>query len=387
MKVCDVLVIGGGVTGCAAAYHLARLGADVVLCERFDLNTQASGRNAGSLHGQIPHASFVERGEDWGRGFLPTLRLLSESLKIWRDLSDELGTDLEVSLCGGLLVAETATQMADIERKVALERSVGVESEMLDAADLQRIAPYAAPTLVGAQLCLTEGKANPLLVAPAFAASAREMGARVLTDTEVVDVQRVEHGYEAATPTGAIAAKRIVFASGDFVNDHTQVWSAAPLTVTHEALQVSATEPVAPILNHLVYFAGGKLTLKQAKAGSLLIGGGWPADAAPDRWSSRVNPTSLSGNMEVALRVMPALANVRVIRSWSGFAPVTPDLAPIIGRVGPGLVVGLVPHFGLTAGPLVGLILAQLALELPTATDVGMFAPDLSLVDPTKSDR
>ena len=119
-RTCDVLVIGGGVTGCSTAWHLAGYGADVLLLEQFDLNTQASGRNAGSLHGQIQHTSFLEFGEDWAHGFLPALRFLADSLEMWRDLSDVLGTDLEVSLNGGLLIAETSQQMRDIERKVAI---------------------------------------------------------------------------------------------------------------------------------------------------------------------------------------------------------------------------------------------------------------------------
>ena len=139
---CDVLVIGGGITGCSTAWHLAGYGAEVVVLEQFDLNTQASGRNAGSLHGQIQHSSFLEFGEEWAHGFLPALLFLSESLEMWKTLSEVLDTDLEVSLNGGLLVAETDAQMRDIERKVAIERSAGVESDMLGPADLRRYAPY-----------------------------------------------------------------------------------------------------------------------------------------------------------------------------------------------------------------------------------------------------
>ena len=69
----DVLIIGGGLAGCATAYYLAKDGVAVILIERGDLNAKASGANAGSIHVQIPHTEFVDLGEDWARSFAPTL--------------------------------------------------------------------------------------------------------------------------------------------------------------------------------------------------------------------------------------------------------------------------------------------------------------------------
>jgi len=141
--------------------------------------------------------------------------------------------------------------------------------------------------------------------------------------------------------------------------------------------QVGATEPMAPMVHHLVYYAGGQLTFKQAKAGTLLIGGGWSSDIDPSTGVTRVNPANLVANMRVALRVVPSLAGVRLIRTWSGAGLATPDLSPIIARLGPpGLVVGVYPHMGLTAGPLLGRVLAQLALDRPPEVDLTPFAPD-----------
>src|SRR5579885_851777 len=139
---CEVLVIGGGLAGAATAYYLAREGVDVLLLERFDLNTQASGSNAGSLHGQIPVADFLAEGEAWARNFAPALPLMRESIRLWRGLEAELGADLEVSVEGGILAAETASQMRDIGAKAAIERAAGIETELVSAADLRRLAPY-----------------------------------------------------------------------------------------------------------------------------------------------------------------------------------------------------------------------------------------------------
>ena len=370
------MVVGGGITGCSAAWHLANSGADVILLEQHDLNTQASGRNAGSLHGQIQHAPFVERGPDWARGFLPSLRFLADSLAIWSSLGDVLQADLEVSLNGGLLVAETDGQLADIERKVAIEREAEIESEILDAADLQKLAPYISEEMVGAQLCIVEGKANPLLAAPAFAASAKKMGARIETNRRVDKVERDGTRFDVTVDGMRIKADRLVIAAGNDINRFSNLWGAR-LPIEDEPIQVGATEPIAPLVHHLVYFAGDKLTFKQACAGTLLIGGGWPADVDSHSGRTRVNPSSLSSNMEVALRVVPALSGVQLIRTWAGVGLATPDLAPIVGSLGVrGLTVGVYPHMGLTAGPLMGNVLSDIALDRNPSFDVSPFDPD-----------
>ena len=373
----DVLVIGGGITGCSAAWHLAGYGATVLLLEEFDLNTRASGRNAGSLHGQIQIDQFEARGEQWARRFLPALRFLVDSQDMWRSLGAELGADLEVSLNGGLLIAETPEQMRIIERKVAVERSAGVDSHLLGPADLQRTAPYVSDSMAGAQLCLREGKANPMAAAPAFARAAAERGAVVRINTPVTSLEWEKGPFTAVTASGRAAADRVVLAAGNSVNRFSHLWGGRPIPVFDEPAQAAATEPLAPLVHHLVYYAGGRLTFKQAKAGNLLIGGGWEADVDPVSGRPRVNPRNLAANMRTALEVAPSLAGVRLIRTWAGTGLGTPDLIPIAASPGPpGLVLGVYPHLGLTAGPLLGKVLARLALGLPSEIDLAPFALD-----------
>src|SRR5262245_19048412 len=127
----DILVVGGGIAGCAVAYFLSRQGADVTLIEQRDINSLASGSNAGSLHAQIPHEPFLLEGEGWARRFAPVVPLLVESIALWKALSEELDVDLEVSTPGGLLVAETGGEMRDIRRKAAIERATGLDIHLL----------------------------------------------------------------------------------------------------------------------------------------------------------------------------------------------------------------------------------------------------------------
>jgi glycine/D-amino acid oxidase-like deaminating enzyme len=369
-----VLIVGGGITGTATAFRLAQAGADVVLVERHDLNTQGSGYNAGSLHAQLQHEPFLERGEAWARAYAPATAFLAESTALWLTLGDELGTDLEVAILGGILVAENDAQMRDIERKVRIERTQGLDVEMLSASDLQRIAPYVSERMVGGELCRSEGKANPLLATPALARAARQHGARLLLRTELRGLERVGDRFTARTSAGEIDAGRVVSCGGTDAGDVTRLLGI-DLPVVGHAIQASVTEPVEPLVTHLLYFAGDMLTLKQARVGSLLIGGGWPARRSASG-QPVVDPASLRANLALAESVVPALSEARLLRTWAGFVNGVDDWLPIIGEIEsvPGLYVGVFPFMGFTAGPLMGRVLADLVLDR-SARDLSAFSP------------
>ena len=145
-----------------------------------------------------------------------------------------------------------------------------------------------------------------------------------------------------------------------------------------EAIQLSVTEPVERFIPHLVYFAGAALTFKQSKTGTLLIGGGWPAHQPTPEGPVSVDARSLRENLKVAQTVVPSIGKVRLIRTWAGIARQTPDLMPIIGKVSDRgrVVVGLFPHMGFTAGPLLGKTLSDLVLGQPSDRDLSPFSPD-----------
>ena len=157
----DVAVIGGGVLGCSVAYYLARQGVDVVLAEKDDINTHASGRNAGTLHAQLQQSQARNTDPAWTRSFDETLPLYLEAGRTWQQLSQELDCDIELRFCGGLMVADTDEDLRFLERKVRRERARGLESTMLTRGELRDLAPYLTERLAGAEFCPHEGKLNP----------------------------------------------------------------------------------------------------------------------------------------------------------------------------------------------------------------------------------
>lgn len=370
----DAIVIGGGIAGCATAYYLARDGVDVLLVEAAELNTFASGSNAGSLHAQIPHEPFVEKGEDWAHAFAPALRLFTASLNLWRTLEAELDADLEIAFGGGLLTASDQNQMRQIERKASIERAAGLEIELLDRDSLHELAPYMSERMIGGAFCAIEGKANPLIAAPAFAAAAQRKGAEIRRHEAVLAVVREGESYSVVTCRGSYSAGCVIDAAG-VETGSVAAQLGAKLAIEAFPIQVSVTEPAEKFLPHLVYFAREKLTMKQTRLGTILIGGGWPA-----RLDARGRPTSdphtLARNLAVALEVVPAIGSLNLIRTWAAFVNGTEDWMPIIGELpgAPGFFINYVPWMGFTAGPAAARITASLAQRKPPPFDFDIAA-------------
>jgi sarcosine oxidase subunit beta len=367
----DVLVVGGGLAGCSLAYFLAKEGVDVIVIERHALNKMASGSNAGSLHCQIPNTEFLENGENWVRGFAPVLKLMKKSICLWETLEKELNADFEISKSGGLLIAETEDQMHDIERKAKFERQQGIEMEILCRDDLLKMAPYVSDKMLGAAYCPDEGKANPHKATPAIAAAAGSYGARIYNHTSVDAIEPVGDGFQIKTSMGNISARRVVNAAGAQAADIAGMLGIK-LDIAGFPIQVNVTEPAPPLVKHLLYFAGDRLTLKQARSGGFLIGGGWPSTINRQTGQLSVNPQSVRKNMHAALSLIPSLFDVRLLRTWPAIVNGTKDWKPLLGEVPgvKGFYMNMFPWMGFTAGPMSARIVADLILGRQSSMDM-----------------
>ena len=261
----EVLIIGGGITGCALAYFLAKAGAKAILIERHDLNTQASGSNAGSIHAQMDHAFFAAGREGEAEKHVPMTLVLMAAIEFWKAIEKELEADFELDVIGGLLVADKPEHMGNIERKVAFERRLGLPVELLSAGDVRRIAPYVSDTMIGGALCPIEGEANALVVAPIFAAAAARHGATLMTGTELLALAKLGSSFVAETSRGRIEARRVVNCAGAAAGAVGRL-AGIELPIRGEPIQVNVTEPAAPLVRHLVHYAGRQADLEAEPA-------------------------------------------------------------------------------------------------------------------------
>ncbi|MDQ3809249.1 MAG: FAD-binding oxidoreductase [Chloroflexota bacterium] len=378
----DVVIIGGGILGCATAYYLAARGLDVLLVERGALNREASGTNAGSLHIQIHGAHFrlqyleSPRAQERQAFFAECNRLFVEAARVWSGLERELEADLGLRFEGGLMVAETAAELEILRAKVAYENSVGLPTRLLGTREMLQYEPCLSSELLGASYCASEGFANPLLVAPTFMRRAQRHGARLSLHTRVEGIEPAgQRQFLLTTSRGQILARRVVVAAGAQTR-HIGRLVGLDLPVLVHPIQVMATEPRPPMLRQLIQHGGTRpLSLRQTQYGTFVIGGGWPASEIAGRSRLTVERASLAANAAVAMEVMPPLREVRIVRSWAGMTS-TVGRKNRVGLLGQAPQLGqffvlVASGLGFTLGPVLGRLMAELVAEgatsLPTA--------------------
>lgn len=381
----DTVVIGGGLLGTATAWMIARDGGRVLLVERDQINQHASGSNAGSLHFQLEYR-MIDRGVEGAKTAAEAMPLHLEAAKLWFELPELTGESIEVKQTGGLMIAETSDQVALLEKKTEIERAWGLDNRVIDRTEIDRIAPYLSQSVIAAAYCPLEGKADARTVGPAIARAAMKAGAEIRTRTEVTSLTRDgTHwcvGLSADGRSEEMTAETIVIAAGVWTTRIGKMMGAHLPTIPL-ALMMTVTRKVPKLIPHLVQHAGGRLSLKQSLDGNVLIGGGWPArlirdeNGEPDfSIKPELLPSSLSGNADMAIRVLPELASVPAIRSWVGTTTVTEDQLPLVGAV-PEMPGAFVATGGsaFTLGLSFAQVLATLVAGRTSDTDLSNFDP------------
>jgi glycine/D-amino acid oxidase-like deaminating enzyme len=381
----DVVVLGGGLVGCAAAYYLARRGASVRLVERGDLNREASGRNAGSLHFQLEYR-LIRYGDELASQFAQIIPLSLVAIEDWRGLEAELQADLEVGMHGGLIVAESDAEVALLEKRQALQEKWGLESLLLSASEVRRIAPYLSESVIAAGYFPHEGHANPRLVAPAFVRRAEALGASIQSQTRVTALLRdgaewLVTTVDRAGRTQDVSAGAVLNAAGAWAGEIGAL-AHLHLPIFAVPLSMNVIERAAPLIPHLVQHASQRLTLKQVAAGNILVGGGWPGRFAREgsamTTQRRAEPVveNVMTNLSLAARLVPAMGGLHLLRSWTGITGITTDQMPLLGEVpeAPGFFVAA-GGAAFTHGPTYARLISESMLEGRSSASIDLYSP------------
>lgn len=355
----DVVVIGAGITGLSAALHLARAGRDVVVLDRGDVWGEASGANAGTLSLQIKHPHVME--------------LMEMSLDLWQQ--EAAFSDWEVTQSGGLRVALSSREVGMLRTSVALQRRRGFDVEFLEGRALADHAPWLGGAVLAASACSRDAYSIPLSVGPRLMKSATDIGARLVGHAEVRAIDSGD-GCRLATPAGTIRCDILVIAAGAWSGRVAAMLGVAlPLMVDVNMLTI--TEPAQPVLDRVVTHMGGVLTLKQYANGTCMIGGGWQGRGSLENGEKDIDHVRLLHNLNLAVRVVPALRNLGIQRCWSGFESVAPDALPVLGRL-PGhrdVLVATGARGGYSLGPALGRAVAEMATTGTASVRAESFDP------------
>ena len=363
-------VVGGGIVGLCLSWFLAEAGDDVLCLD--DGRHAGSTANAGSLHVQM-QSRFIRLYPDLAPGVEADLPLYVSAVRHWQALAQRLGTDIGIHQTGGLMVAETAEQMAFLDAKCRREAALGLDVRMLDRPALDRLAPYLGPAVIGAEWCGHEGKLNPLLANAAISARARAAGAVLATGCTVRRIEKDHGRYRLDTANGVVQSVRVVVAAGAGSGALLQE-IGIPVATRAEPLHMNITEPTEPLVRHLIQHADRPITLKQLGAGQMVIGGGWPAGPAERASPPGVLLPSLLGNIALAQHIVPAIGGLRLLRTWAG-VNTSVDGRGVLGAAAPGLFVAIPGDAGYTLGPLCARLVADAMLGRTPEVPLGPYSP------------
>ena len=349
-----VVVIGGGVMGASAAYHLALRGVrDVVLLEsqRF-FGQGATGKCAGGIRYQFSTAINV--------------RLSQLSLPMLARFEAETGQAIDLRYPGYLLLATTEGNVAEFQRNVALQHSLGVPTEWLSGDEVQRRVPQlAAGDVLAATYHAGDGLADPNGVVAGYISAGRRLGVRAFTDAPVTGIE-VEDGRVVAvqTPLGRVATEVVVNAAGPWAGVVGQMAgvSLPIIPVRRQMLTTSALPELAADFPFVIDYAR---SLYFHREGDGILTGMSNPGQAPG-FDESVDEAWELTHLEEAVARLPLLARAGLRSHWAGLYEVTPDAHPIIGRVpeveGFVVVSGFSGH-GFMHGPIAGLLVSEIILD------------------------
>ncbi len=356
-----VVVIGGGIMGMLTALNLADRGCKVTILEKGRVWSEASGVNAGSLGVQ--------------NKLLPLVPYTLAAFEIWRRLGERLHCDIDFHQTGGYKIATTVEEVERLRKGAEGQSRAGLDLRWLEPADLRREAPWLSDTILAGTYCAQDGFASPLRVGPAVRAALAAAGA-VIHEHCLIRSIEAGKGIRVETSAGVIGADQLVIAAGAWTGQVAAMLGVT-LPVALDVNMVSVTEPGPFTIGKMVSHARGILTLKQVSNGSCLIGGGWQGVGTLEDSRKELEFDQIIHNLSLALRIVPGLGALHVVRSWAGYEGVSPDSLPYAGRL-PGhghVYVAACSRGGFTVGPSITSLLAELIVEGRTGMPLDPFNP------------
>jgi sarcosine oxidase subunit beta len=363
----DVVIIGAGVHGLATAYELAKQGVrNVAVVDSSYLGSGASTRNTAIVRSNYRTAQGVA--------------FYDESVKIYEQLSVELGFNVLFSQHGHLTLAHTELGIAGLRVRAETNQLMGVDSQVIVPEEIRKLAPALDVSkkprfpILAALWHPPGGIIRHDAVVWGYARRAEERGVEIHQYTNVSGIDVADGRVTGVqTSRGPIRAGIVVNATAGWASTITKLVNLRIPIVTHP-LQALVTEPLKPFLDPVLVSATLHVYVNQTDRGELVIGSEIDPYAS---YSKRSTLPFLESSASHALELLPSIAGVKVLRQWAGICDMTPDYSPIMGVVdgleGFILDVGW-GTYGFKAGPAAGKEIAALIATGRTPDMIKPFA-------------
>ena len=385
----DVIIVGGGIVGCASAYFLSKKGFNVTLLEAGDLASGATGHNIGYVwvHTRKPGTE---------------LDLVNATLKMLPNLPDELDYDFELRQNGGMIFFNREDQVPIMEEFVKQRNKDGVEMKILDKKEALEMAPVLPEETLGSTFCPSDSLVNPTLYVRAFANGARRQKVRILTGTRVIGVNE-EKGKVTGVKTseGDIKSKYVLLATGAWTAQLAEKLKLNIPIFSMRLAMISTTPLKERVLDRALY---GPVSSKQYKYFQDLPS--YTDDAFKADYEWRYEMLLLHGSNQtksghfmfgmpmdypglvtepdmraVGLMVeavhtdFPALRTATFERAWASVLPFTTDSLPIVDFVPEyeGLFICAGHVFGNGGGPITAKLAAEMIAGETPSFDISPF--------------
>ncbi len=330
----DIVVIGGGITGLSATYHLARAGADVALIEAHCFGWGASGRNGGQINAGLKHEpAEIEKtfGPDLGSRMVAFSGSAPD--KVFR-LVEEAGIACEAKRTGTLRAAFSSGSVDFLQRATAELQRRGAPVQWLDRAAVQEAT--GTDRYVAAALDRRGGSLNPLAYSRGLAHAAMAAGARLFAHTPASALTRRAGGWTVQTSGGQIDADRVILGTNGYTDDlfpglQRSVVPVYGGIVASEPLPPSAAARIVPGRHVLYEHESITVYYRLDSANRLLMGG-------RSRLRPLHGPAGFPDLMRYAKRLWPFLGNIRWTHGWNGQLAITADYYPNLTAPAPGLM-------------------------------------------------
>jgi sarcosine oxidase subunit beta len=363
----DVVIVGGGSHGLATAYYLAKHPGitNVAVLEKSYIGAGAAGRNTTIVRSNYRTPE--------GAAFY------GESVRLYERLSTELDFNLMFSQHGHLTLAHSDRAMNVMQERAEVNQLLGIDSRVVLPDEIATLCPQLdvseRPTwpILGALYHPPGGIIRHDAVVWAFARGADRAGVEIHPGTEVTGISSIGGKVTGVrTNRGVVGAGSVVSAVAGWSTLVADM-AGVRLPITNHILQAYVTQPVKPFLDKIIVSSQLHVYISQTDRGEFLIG----AEIEP---YTTYKSVGTFGFLETAsrhtLELLPQLAEMRILRTWTGYCDISPDYSPILGRTeleGFHVSTGW-GTYGFKAAPIVGVTLAELIATRRTPELIAPFA-------------